>query len=74
VQPTPGFCSSLCVSQTPIGCELYGTDSFCLLGSGQPGLGFCVGLCNVAADCAISGFRCATIGGNVNGNTGACIP
>ncbi len=73
-QPTPGFCSSLCASQTSIGCELYGTDSFCLLGSGQQGLGFCVGLCNVAADCAIPGFRCVSIGGNVNGNTGACIP
>lgn len=71
-----GFCSAECALGTPIGCELYGTNSFCLLRAAPPPstAGLCVGLCNVPADCATPGFRCVSINGNVNGNTGACLP
>jgi hypothetical protein len=73
---TAGFCSALCAPGTEIGCEVYGTDSFCLLESPQlpPEVGLCADLCNVPADCATPGFRCLPIGGNVNGNTGLCLP
>lgn len=73
---TAGFCSAECALGTPIGCELYGTGSFCLLRAAPPPstAGLCVGLCNVPADCATPGFRCVSIGGTVNGNSGACLP
>lgn len=76
--PTLGgsrFCSGVCELNTANGCEPYGSDAFCLLPvPNNPGIGVCLGLCNTSADCAQPSYDCVSIGGTLNGKTGACLP
>jgi hypothetical protein len=70
------FCTAFCLLGTPIGCEPYGTDNFCLLpiDPNDDQFGICLELCNTAADCVQPGYECVGIGGTVNGRTGGCLP
>jgi hypothetical protein len=68
-----GFCSALCSLSTERGCEVYGADAVCLLPI-QGDFGACLQLCNVPEDCEQEGYRCLSIGGEVDGRTGACLP
>ncbi|MET0413834.1 MAG: hypothetical protein ABW217_21170 [Polyangiaceae bacterium] len=78
VCPTLGgssFCSGVCALGTPVGCEPYGSDAFCLLPiPNNPGIGLCLGLCNTPADCAQPSYDCVPLNGTLNGRTGACLP
>jgi hypothetical protein len=67
------FCSAICVWGTARGCEAYGTDAFCVFPIDDV-LGACLELCNVADECAQSGYDCVDIGTTVNGRAGACLP
>ncbi len=74
--PTLGgasFCSGFCLLNTPIGCEPYGADAFCLIPV-QDDIGACLELCNTPANCAQPGWLCESLTGTINGNTGACLP
>jgi hypothetical protein len=74
--PTLGgasFCSGICLLGSPIGCEPYGADAFCLIPV-QDDIGACLELCNTPADCAQPGWLCEPLTGAINGNTGACLP
>lgn len=69
------FCSGVCALGTPVGCEPYGADAFCLLPlPNNPGIGLCLELCNTPADCAQPEYICTPLDGEINGNTGACLP
>jgi Cys-rich repeat protein len=78
VCPTLGgssFCSGVCALGTPVGCEPYGSEAFCLLPlPNNPGIGLCLGLCNTSADCAQPSYDCVPLNGTLNGKTGACLP
>jgi hypothetical protein len=67
------FCSAVCLWGTPLGCEAYGTDAFCILPIDDR-LGVCLELCNVPEDCQQSGYDCVSIGTDINDWTGACLP
>jgi hypothetical protein len=72
------FCSAVCSLGSDIGCEIYGSDAFCLLRAdpSQPTLGRCLELCDASADCAQPGYECSIFGGTTifNGRSGACVP
>jgi hypothetical protein len=70
------FCTAFCLLGTPLGCEPYGTDNFCLLpiDPNDDQFGICIELCSTAADCAQPGYDCVSIGGAINGRTGGCLP
>lgn len=70
---TGGFCSGICLLDTPLGCEAYGSDAFCLLPV-QDDLGICLELCDESSDCAQPGFECIPLGGVINGRSGGCLP
>jgi hypothetical protein len=67
------FCSAVCLWGTPLGCEAYGTDAFCVLPIDDT-LGVCLELCNVPEDCQQSGYDCLSIGTTINDRSGACLP
>ena len=67
------FCSAACVWGTPVGCEAYGTDAFCILPV-DGDLGACLELCNTPDECEQQGYECVDIGTTVNGRSGACLP
>lgn len=70
------FCTAFCLLGSPVGCEPYGSDVFCLLpiAPDDEQVGICVELCSTAADCAQPGYECFDIGGTVSGRTGGCLP
>jgi hypothetical protein len=67
------FCSAVCLWGTPLGCEAYGTDAFCVYPVDDT-LGACLELCNVSEDCEQTGYVCLSIGTTINDRTGACLP
>jgi hypothetical protein len=69
------FCSGICLLGTPVGCEPYGSDAFCLVTvDAAQGIGACLGLCNVDSDCAQPGYVCTAFRTPIEGRTGACLP
>jgi hypothetical protein len=67
------FCSGVCLLGSPTGCEMYGSDAFCLLPLDNP-FGLCLELCSTADDCEQAGYECVDLGSSINGRTGACLP
>jgi hypothetical protein len=67
------LCSAACLLGTPLGCEAYGTDAFCILPA-QEDIGFCLELCNTPDECEQLGYDCVAIGIDINGRNGACLP
>jgi hypothetical protein len=67
------FCSAVCALGTPLGCEAYGTDAFCLLPVDDT-FGYCLQLCDAPDDCAQPGYECLDLGTVINGRSGACLP
>jgi hypothetical protein len=67
------FCSAVCLWGTPLGCEAYGSDAFCVFPIDDT-LGACLELCNVPEDCVQTGYECLSIGTTINGRTGAGLP
>lgn len=70
------FCTAFCLLGSPIGCEPYGSDVFCLLpiAPDDNQVGVCIELCSTAADCAQPGYECFEIGTVINGRSGGCLP
>ena len=68
-----GFCSAICSLATERGCEVYGADAVCLFPL-QGDFGACLELCNVPEDCEQPGYSCLSIGGVIDGRSGACLP
>jgi hypothetical protein len=67
------FCSGFCLLGSPIGCEPYGSEAFCLIPV-QDEIGACLELCNTGADCAQPGYVCTALTNPINAHTGACLP
>ncbi len=68
------ICTAPCTLGTSAGCEFYGSDAFCLLPIDQAaGLGACIELCSVPADCEQAGDECFETG-PIHGRTGVCLP
>lgn len=67
------LCSAACLLGTPLGCEAYGSDAFCILPA-QEDIGFCLELCNSPVECEQPGYDCVAVGVEINGRGGACLP